>query len=634
MGNSVFFSSRQRPSRGPAFVSRIGRIASQAFLCFAVLLIPEADAQVSTSGIIIYTSIDNARDETAIAVPFSRAEQHQVITNVTTTDGKTFRVTNNQFKLLVHPIDLSRATAVDDAGIGRLRSEAASLRSLQIRFPRASGTLEPFAVGIERMVQAIENGNVLVEGRLMSKAEYMKMAAASAPKSIDLTVDGRSYSGARLTSVRDGFASIMHSGGVASIEVRKLSDEQVARLNSTSSTALIDKSIATANPLVDPSMKSSPETSGEDGSAGASAGVGGAKAASPDEPHVVSIGAMPELDEVSRLLHDKLQKAARRLGDKGRHVQVLSAPEIAERTAKGVAEFLAYDVGALVASNVIDNFGDGPARNRHRELMTQLALAPSNDESTDIKEMMKEHAQKFFTGDIDQLHAFASTDEGRGQMERTMSQVMKRALVHVAFLQETRSRQSVQVSFQREMAGITILSESQVHYLQSKFDILTRMDIAEALQTGNWEGVDLSILADEQARQRFKQHLTDAQQRSGGALGRQLEIFNNAVVGDPSLSNTFSEMDERDYYRGVVPRLIEQGKQGAAPPPSAPTLVPPTESPSGEPPMNRYGTGDPELERRLIEEDRVQSRVFGVSEGEMIRMRKDIIEKMGSELSE
>jgi hypothetical protein len=49
--------------------------------------------------------------------------------------------------------------------------------------------------------------------------------------------------------------------------------------------------------------------------------------------------------------------------------------------------------------------------------------------------------------------------------------------------------------------------------------------------------------------------------------------------------------------------------------------------------MNRYGTGDPELERRLIEEDRVQSRVFGVSEEEMIRMRKEIIEKMNSELS-
>ncbi|MCB1066107.1 MAG: hypothetical protein KDN20_24710, partial [Verrucomicrobiae bacterium] len=194
------------------------------------------------SGIIIYTETDHARDEIAIALPFVKAERHPLVTNVTTSDGRTVRVTNNQLKELVRPTDLGRLTVVDDAGVGRLRSEAASLRSMQERYQRAKAALEPLATRIEGLVQTIESGNVLVQGRLMSRGNYEKQVEASAPKTTDLTVDGRSYTEARLTSAREGMVSIMHSGGVASVPIDKLSDDQIDRLNTTSSGTQIQKS--------------------------------------------------------------------------------------------------------------------------------------------------------------------------------------------------------------------------------------------------------------------------------------------------------------------------------------------------------------------------------------------------------
>jgi TPR repeat protein len=210
-------------------------------LVLAVAAILPAIAEEAGSGIIIYSTMDHAQDEIAVAVPFVKADQHQLVTNVTTGDGQTFRVTKNQLKQIVRPTDLSRTSVVDEAGLGKLRSEASSLRSMQARYPRAKVALEPLATRLEGMIQAIESGNVVVSGRLLSRADYEKQMSASAPKTINLTVGGRTYAGARLSSVGEGVISIMHSGGAASVPVDQLSDEQIVQLNTTSSGRLIEK---------------------------------------------------------------------------------------------------------------------------------------------------------------------------------------------------------------------------------------------------------------------------------------------------------------------------------------------------------------------------------------------------------
>lgn len=50
---------------------------------------------------------------------------------------------------------------------------------------------------------------------------------------VDLEVDGRNYEGARISSVRPGAVSVMHSGGAASIPIGQLKPEDIARLNQT-----------------------------------------------------------------------------------------------------------------------------------------------------------------------------------------------------------------------------------------------------------------------------------------------------------------------------------------------------------------------------------------------------------------
>ncbi len=241
MGNTIISILLRWLSRSPVVFSQAGRFARWIIPLLVLASISPGKAEEPMSGIIIYTEIDHARDEIAIALPFVKAERHPLVTNVTTSDGRTVRVTNNQLKELVRPTDLGRLTVVDDAGVGKLRLEAASIRSMQERYRRAKAALEPLATRIEGLVQTIESGNVLVQGRLMSRGDYEKQVEASAPKTTNLTVDGRSYTEARLTSAREGMVSIMHSGGVASVPIDKLSDDQIDRLNTTSSITQIEK---------------------------------------------------------------------------------------------------------------------------------------------------------------------------------------------------------------------------------------------------------------------------------------------------------------------------------------------------------------------------------------------------------
>lgn len=200
-----------------------------------------ASAADSGSGVVICTTRDSGSDELAIAIPFVKAEQFELVTNVTTPDGNSIRVTNNRLKEIVRPPDLSRATVADEAGLQSLKARAQSLRALQKRYPRASDALDAFASEMERAVKVIESGNVLYEGRVLPRAEYETLLAASRGKSIDITLNGRAYTKARLSSIADETVSVTHDGGVVSIPLPSLSDEQIARLNETATGHLIEK---------------------------------------------------------------------------------------------------------------------------------------------------------------------------------------------------------------------------------------------------------------------------------------------------------------------------------------------------------------------------------------------------------
>lgn len=556
---------------GEVILLGAGKVIGLLFLFGAIPLKFDASAGDVGLGIVIYSTMDHARDEIAIAVPFTKVERCQLITNVTTADGKIIRLTNNQLKQIVQTTDLTGATVVDDTGLRKLQLEASSLRAMQDRYPQAIAVIAPVADRIERAAQAIESGNVLVKGSLVPRADYEKQMAASAPKTINLTVDGRSYSGARLSSVSGESVSIMHSGGVASVAVDQLSDEQIAQLNGTSSVSGIERQMVVKG-KGDASPTESAETQTDKANMATSppqpaseVATSGRSSEAEGEPKIArklpSIGAMPDIRVVAELLHEKLQEAARRLQQEGRHLEVRTALDIEDQIIEGTAAFMDYDTSVLVASNVIDNFGNDVGRKQHRELMAQLASEPDQKKAGEIKQLMLDNAQSYYTGNIKTLHAEGSTGDGRDLMMRTMSKAAKSAFMHVAFLQETRSRQGVQVSYRREMAGISVLSEEEMLQFHTRFDIPTRMDIAKALQTGKWEDVDLSILGDEGEQDSYKQSLLEAHRRSGEALGRQLETYNTSAAADRTLTNTFSEMDELEYYRGVVPRMIEQARQ-------------------------------------------------------------------------
>lgn len=233
----------------------LSQLSGLVILGAALLEMALLNASEPGAGIVIYTTLDNGRDETAIAVPFRSAEQFALVTNVTTHDGRSIRVTTNMLKVIVRPRDLSQATVVDDVGLNQLTAEKQSLRSLQMKYPQTGGVLSPLVEEIDRAVQLIESGNVLIDGRAVAKSEYEKQVAASKARTVDITLNGRAYRKARLSSVGEGKVNLTHAEGVASIPLERLSDMDISQLNGTSTSVLIEKvAAATPPPSVDTSF--------------------------------------------------------------------------------------------------------------------------------------------------------------------------------------------------------------------------------------------------------------------------------------------------------------------------------------------------------------------------------------------
>ncbi len=277
----------------------------------------------------------------------------------------------------------------------------------------------------------------------------------------------------------------------------------------------------------------------------------------------VSAATTPVITAASLSANRQQQDAANRAAADGRHLEVYSAQQLAERAADGTAAFLAYDVSALTASNVIDNFGDAAGKARHAKLLTDLGNARSDEQASAIKRKMLDNAQGYYTGNIDDLHGEASDEAGRARMLRMMSQSAVTALGKSAAMQELRSRQGVQVDFRAAQAGVQGLTSDEMLDFQSKFDMKTREDIAGALNGKNgWDKVDLSILGDQAAQDAYRDKLVRANVGSGNELGRQLSTYNAYAAADETLAGTYSQMDERSHYRGILSEAIAASSMG------------------------------------------------------------------------
>lgn len=216
-------------------------------ICFGGIF---ASKSLAASGVVIYKNTDQSGDATARGLAFVKMEQFPQVTNFTIGTGETFRILNQRIAGIVSTPDLSRATLVDEAGFTSLRTKMGEIAAMQQRFPKARADLEPLRAEYDRALQMIASGNVLSAGRWMSRENYQREAAAGQGKKVDLVVDGKQLTGAQVRSRNGGSVVIAHSGGVASIPIEKLSDEQIRLLNSTSMTVVIDRTAVPQPPAM------------------------------------------------------------------------------------------------------------------------------------------------------------------------------------------------------------------------------------------------------------------------------------------------------------------------------------------------------------------------------------------------
>ncbi len=226
--------------------------------CLGVFLI-SMTLVASGSGVVIYKLSDQSDEANARGVAFLKLEQFPQVTNVTTTKGETFRILNQRIVGIVHSPDLGRATVVDEAGFASLRAKRDEIATAQGRFPRSRDDLEPLRAEYDRALEMIASGNVLSAGRWMSRENYQREMTAAQGKKVDLLVDGKPLVGAQIRSLNGRAVVIAHSGGVASVPIEKLSDEQIRLLNTTSTTVVIDRAAVPEAPAMSPATVSVPQ---------------------------------------------------------------------------------------------------------------------------------------------------------------------------------------------------------------------------------------------------------------------------------------------------------------------------------------------------------------------------------------
>jgi hypothetical protein len=221
----------------------------------------------SGSGVVIFKLSDQSEENSARGVAFLKLEQFPQVTNLTTPQGESLRLLNQRILKIVPSPDLTRSTITDELGMASLRNKLEEITALQQQFPRTKEELEPLRAEYDRALQMIDSGNVLVAGRWMSREAYQREMAAGQAKTVDLVVDGKPFSAAKVRGLNGTSVVIAHSGGVASVPAEKLTDEQIRLLNSTSATVVIDRASLVSAPATTPVPAKAPKVAADSGSA-------------------------------------------------------------------------------------------------------------------------------------------------------------------------------------------------------------------------------------------------------------------------------------------------------------------------------------------------------------------------------
>lgn len=222
-------------------------------LVAALLLVPDFILQaqqkpVTAHGVVFHVKSQGTPDQFATATAYAKAERFGSSVTAILLDGKSkLALVPPFFRAIYEFPNLETLTLTSAEDEARLRLKITEGTTIISRFPSSANLVKPALAAAETAIASYRAGQVAVEGRWMSAADYQKaLTAPQANVIASFAVGSSVLKNVRLSSARDGMARVMHDGGFASLPVEKLTALQKAELARTNPSVSLDAPAATA----------------------------------------------------------------------------------------------------------------------------------------------------------------------------------------------------------------------------------------------------------------------------------------------------------------------------------------------------------------------------------------------------
>ena len=197
-------------------------------------------------GLVIYKNHPKDPAHLSYAMEFQKVEHHSLNVNITPIgDGSMRRFMKDQIVTMIDYNDLSGGALVDENLKRKIYREREALASLANTYPSAAGTISRRLKVVDPIIQMLDQGLVRYGGRWIPIEDLPTSFGKSAdtgdkPHGRNISVGGRVYQTPRLAGYEEGVVRIMHSGGVASLDVNIISKADIEFLNQTSTVYKIE----------------------------------------------------------------------------------------------------------------------------------------------------------------------------------------------------------------------------------------------------------------------------------------------------------------------------------------------------------------------------------------------------------
>ena len=213
-------------------------------------------ASLTAAGVVLTKQTPSESEAYWKPIEFGSIENYPTSVVITPKGTKqTSTITRYQIGVVIEFVDLNATSIVSEDQFNKFKAARDSLAGYASQCKQAAGILSAVVQNYDQVLRYYADGNVLIAGKWISKHDYeakqkADSLAATAGSIPELVAGGKSFKNVRVTKVVGDRISIMHEGGIASLQVGELAEDVRMKLEITFPKQFVkeEKSVAATLP--------------------------------------------------------------------------------------------------------------------------------------------------------------------------------------------------------------------------------------------------------------------------------------------------------------------------------------------------------------------------------------------------